>query len=318
MTGVGEFRGQSLEDLADPEIASRYLAKLLLRGELTLLLGAGVSMANSLPSWKELVRYCEGAVGIEVPGEADVDDVRSSTELQDAMEAVYVKLGGEGDAFRELVRKGLYDGGHVANGAYSDAVLTSMLLIAIGALVMPSRRGSVREVITLNFDDLLEWYLHLHGYRTQSVSKFPVYLRSDVDLTVFHPHGFLPLVKGYESSDWIVLRYSEFVARLAGTGGEAWARHMTGILSTKRLLALGTSMGDIDIDVQLAKARAEHSDESLPAGFVVGAGIGEWKSRQLIGAGLVPVSLEDHDAIPTFVLEVCRRAAALDGGRNIG
>lgn len=311
MTGLGEFRGQSLEDLTEPEIATRYLAKLLLRGELVLLLGAGVSMANSLPSWKGLVRHCESAVGIDSPTATEDGDTRSSAELQEAMEEVSDRLADD-DRFRDLVREGLYAGADIADGTYSDDALRSMLLIAIGALVMPSQRGSITEIITLNFDDLLEWYLHLHGYRTQSVANFPVYLRSDVDVTIFHPHGFLPLTNEYESTDWMVFRYSEFVARLAETKGKAWSRHTTSMLSTKRLLALGTSMGDIDIDVQLVAARDEHTDETLPAGFVIGAGIDPKKQKHLLRAGLVPVSLPERDAVPGFVLGVCRLAAQLD------
>jgi hypothetical protein len=308
MTNLNEFHGLELEDLTDAALAGRYIAKLLIRGELALLLGAGVSMSNNLPSWKGLVRNCEKAAGIASPGTSEKDDTRTAPEFLDAMEVVRDNLTSDHE-FLEAVQQGLYTEQQLGDGTYDDTVLQSMLLIAIGALVMPSARGSIPTVITLNFDDLLEWYLRVHGFSVTSVVTLPAYLRSDYDVTVFHPHGFLPLVDSQESSDWLILRHSEFVARLAKTSGEAWPRYLTNLFMTKRLLAIGSSMSDIDIEVQLAQAHKEHPDEGLPHGFVVGDQIVDAKQKQLLRAGLVPVSLGDRTEIPGFILGICRQAA---------
>jgi hypothetical protein len=308
MTGPAEFRGQELEDLAEPAIATRYLARLLVRGELALLLGAGVSMSNDLPSWKGLVRNCERSVGIALPSDDEDSDPRTAAQLLEAMEAVRVRVGSN-DELLQLVQHSLYTPTQIGDGTYADGALQSMLLIAIGALVMPSARGSIRDVITLNFDDLLEWYLRLHGFSATSVTTFPTYLRSDYDVTVFHPHGFLPLVDNREATNWLVLRHSEFVARLARTSGEAWPNYLTSLFMTKRLLAIGSSMSDIDIEVHMAAAHKEHPGGGVPTGFVVGAKIDEAKQNQLLQAGLVPISLGHRDEVPAFILGICRQAA---------
>lgn len=308
MTGLAEFRGQELEDLAEPAMATRYLARLLVRGELALLLGAGVSMSNDLPSWKGLVRNCEQEVGIAWPTADEEDDPRSAAQLLEAMETVRDSVDSD-ERLLELVQRGLYTATQLETRTYADEALQSMLLIAIGALVMPSARGSIRDVITLNFDDLLEWYLRLHGFSVTAVTAFPTYLRSDYDVTVFHPHGFLPLVDNHEATNWLVLRHSEFVSRLARTSGEAWPSYLTSLFMTKRLLAIGSSMSDIDIEVHMAAAHKEHPRGGVPTGFVVGANIDEAKQKQLLKAGLVPVSLGHRDEVPSFILGICRQAA---------
>jgi hypothetical protein len=310
MTTLNEFHGLQLEDFTEKPVATRYIAKLLIRGELALLLGAGVSMSNALPSWKRLVRNCEKAVGITSPGDTENDDPRKAPDFLEAMEAIREKLD-TGEQFLSTVQQGLYTEDQLRNGTYDNSALQSMLLIAIGALVMPSARGNIPTVITLNFDDLLEWYLRVHGFSVTSVTKLPAYLRADYDVTVFHPHGFLPLVDSREATDWLVLRHSEFIARLARTNGEAWPHYLTSLFMTKRLLAIGSSMSDIDIEVELAAAHKEHPDEGLPHGFVIGDQITELKQKQLLKAGLVPVSLDDKHDIPGFILGICRQAADL-------
>src|ERR1035437_7294833 len=53
------------------------------------------------------------------------------------------------------------------------SILRNDLLIALGALLMGSKRGSVTEVLNVNCDDVLNWYLALHGFDTQVVTRLP-------------------------------------------------------------------------------------------------------------------------------------------------
>jgi hypothetical protein len=183
------------------------------------------------------------------------------------------------------------------------------MLIAIGALVMASARGSIGDVFTLNFDDLLEWYLELHGFKTQVVSEFPAYLRGDVDVTLFHPHGFLPLLSSaHPASEWLVLSHQELVQRLAAGADSPWPTLLGSRFLTKRFLAVGTSMNDLDIDVHLARARA--AIDKGPLGFVVDVGISKDRQEELMEVGLVPVVLDAYDEIPDYLLRICRKAAA--------
>jgi hypothetical protein len=301
---LGPYRGMDLKQLAEPRMAQKLLARLLRRGELVLFLGAGVSSASKLPTWEKLVERCEVEVGLPSPKS------RSTAELMDAMEQVNDKVD-DAAKFRELVRRNLYPDVMLSAGTYPDSILQQELLIALGALVMPSRRGAVRDVITLNFDDLLEWYLRLHGFTTQSVPDFPVYLRSDIDVVVYHPHGFLPL--DGDPTDWLVLTHQEFIKRIAKTDGQPWRELMVNTFLTKRVLAIGTSMNDLDMGIYVEEAHGGSNDRT-PAGFVVTLKLPDAKRKQLLKSGMVPIELGDYGEIPGFLLGICREAARLHAG----
>lgn len=308
---ITDFDRIPIDDLQRPHLAAGYLAWKLYEQELTLLLGAGVSSAANLPRWRALVEACERSVGINPPPE---DQKRSSTELMQAIDSVRRSLeDGLGKpaaaaALLDLVQRELYGADLVAVGDYPLTVMHDPMLSALGAMVMASARGSVGEVFTLNFDDLLEWYLNLHGFRTTVVSTFPGQVRGNVDVTIFHPHGFLPLRNDvYSSSDWLVLSYSELVDRL-GDHGKPWPTLLHSRFLSKTFLAVGHGMGDTDIDIHLDRAW-KVLNRSAPLGFVVDVGVDKDRRAALLETGIVPVVLDSYDDIPEFLLGICRAAA---------
>lgn len=303
---MSDYDDHPLPGLAKPDLAAQHLAELLSLKELTLLIGAGVSASAGLPDWQKLVEGCEAELGLDSPPD------RSATELMRAIDRVERQLKKSGLPLEigGLVRQNLYTDEQLSANTYPLDILSNRMLIALGALVMASARGSIGDIITLNFDDLLEWYLHLHGFRTQVISEFPVDLRGNVDVAVFHPHGFAPLVtEAHEGSDWLVLSYQDLVKRLAAGAEEPWPTLLASRFMTKRILIVGTSMSDLDIDVILARARAVKR-HSGPLGYYVAKGISADRAEELIEANIVPVSLESYDAIPDFLLKICQLAAA--------
>jgi hypothetical protein len=301
---LSDFEGFSLRDLMDPAHAQAYLGLLLNQRKLALLLGAGVSAGAGLPSWTELVQGCEAAVGL-----ASSPD-RSTQDLMRAIDTVRRQLNQQGRSgdLPDLIRENLYSEDYRTAGDYPTSIMQNPMLIAIGALVMASSRGSVGDVFTLNFDDLLEWYLHLHGFSTQVVVDFPTDLSGRVDVTIFHPHGFVPLLDTrYARSDWLVLSHTEFIQRLASGPDSPWPLLLSSRFLTKRFLAVGTSMEDIEVDVHLAKARTSVSG-SGPLGFVVAAKMEEDRQEALLELGMVPVIVGRYEEVPPFLLAVCRSA----------
>lgn len=293
-----------LEHLRDPDVAAAALATYLCRGELSLLLGAGVSRGLGLPNWVELVKKCEVASGL-ADGSGE-----SSLELMSRADTARRRIEKQGRSFMDAVHEALYPAELRENGQYADSILANRLMISLGALVMSSVRGSVTDVLSLNFDDALEWYLHLHGFRTQVVQEYPAILRSDVDVRIHHIHGFLPLREEYGRSEWLVLTKKQLTARLASDAGAPWPALIGVQLMSKVLLAVGSSMSDIDLDVVFERAGAA-VDGARPLGFVVGVDLTEARQTEMLELGLVPVALAQVDEIPSLLLEICQRAAAV-------
>lgn len=278
------------------EAAAAELAGYLRKGQLALLLGAGVSQGLRLPNWQRLVELCEEACSITPD---------PSLDLMKRMDVVRRSRKKSGD-FNSLVHAALYsDLGDVK--VYPDTLLQNRMLIALGALVMSSVRGSVTDVLTLNFDDVLDWYLHLHGFKTQVVTDLPNLVSASVDVRMLHLHGFLPLSPRFEASDWLVLTHDDLTKRLSPAGG-AWSTTISAMLHGKILVSVGTSMNDMDIDVQIRHTH-ELVDGKRPTGYVLNRGISEDQAEAMEEWGLVPVSFENYEDVPEFLLNVCQRAA---------
>lgn len=302
---LSDYDSLMLPDFMEPNIAEEYLAEHLRQGTVALMLGAGVSVSTGLPRWNALVEACEAEVGITPPSSK-----RSARELMGAIDGVKRRLRdfGREDELLDIVRSHLYPQTFLDNGAYPDTVLQDRMLIALGTMVMSSSRGSVSQVITLNFDDLLEWYLQLHGFTTQVISDYPALLRGDVDVTVLHPHGFLPLMTDtYSKTSWLVLSHKELVNRLSDSESK-WATMLENTFLSKCFLAIGTSMQDLDVELLLAKAR--RAGRTGPLGFLIAPkSANPDHERDLLEAGIVPVPVDSNDHIPDFLLGICKKAA---------
>jgi hypothetical protein len=283
-----------------------HLAGHLRSGQVTLLLGAGVSMGLGLPSWGDLVCNCEAAAKVAV---GDAEDTAEGFMVR--MDIVRREVNDE-ERFLELVRIGLYGAELVEEGTYDVEKLTALpMLNALGALTMSSARGSVAEVYTLNFDDVLDWYLHLHGFRTQTICDLPTLVGAAADVRIFHMHGYLPLNEHHQNSETIVLTRRDFVKRLAEDSSAPWPALIAGNLLSKILLVVGTSMSDIDMAMLLERAKKVVAG-TRTLGFVVGANMSAAKCDDIIEAGLVPITLASHEAVPVYLLSICQRAAEFD------
>src|SRR5258706_12337035 len=176
--------------------SQRFLGSTLRAGSLALFLGAGVSKPLGLPDWPTLISRVATRAGLTLDA-STIADAKSSRVAMDSVES--------SNAFPEyskLVHDALYDG-----LTFTDDIVTQKLLVAIGALTMSSRRGSVRTVVTLNFDDVLEQYWSIHGYSWQLVTGLPTLLQ-ETDVTMYHPNGYLPLIGA--SSDFLVFSERSF------------------------------------------------------------------------------------------------------------
>jgi hypothetical protein len=117
------------------------------------------------------------------------------------------------------------------------------MLSAIGSLVMSSRRGYVANVVNFNFDDLLEIFLEFHGFVTDSVFK-DRHWAGNHDVTIYHPHGFLPLDKRHPSSDDITLGTDDYLTVMLPDARNLWRPLLQTFLRTHTFLHIGLSGKD--------------------------------------------------------------------------
>lgn len=300
------------EQLTDASRAGAVLSRLLCRGELILLLGSGVSSDMGLPDWSGLVQRCASEVGVD----GDWTSIRTSSELMAAIDTIRRRSGLSKPDMKAAIRRALYgelldDGGE---SVYTQDVLANPLLSALGAMLMRSARGSTAEVFTLNFDDVLEWYLDVHGFSAQVVSELPHLSRGDVDVHLYHIHGFLPLVSKYELSSWMIFSQEELEDRLAKSSDCPWEALLLDRVYSKVVLAVGTSMRDIDLSVTLKRAGVV--TETRPFGFVIRTPSEDADEEidmrdQLLERRLIPITLDGYGAVARFLLNICQRAARL-------
>ena len=155
-----------------------------------LFLGAGVSMSAKMPSWSKLLKNLMEEVKM-LKG----DSLKAFTELDthiysecgdsNLIMARYletaIKLGDNNAYFMQLIQKNLYSEEHKSD------LLTDL------ALVVKARK--VDEIITYNFDDILEQELVNNGLKESthftSISR-DAEVTDHNNLPIYHVHGIIP------------------------------------------------------------------------------------------------------------------------------
>lgn len=281
------------------DLAATALADFLINGSLALFIGAGASKNRGLPLWWELVKKCANDANIK----GNKIDKNTNTEtLRQIMEKVKDSINNDED-YLEIVKKNLYS-------RFDDKmnVISEKLLIAIGALLMKSKRGNISEIITLNFDDILEWYLGLHGFSTNVVIDLP-YLKNDSDVTIFHRHGFIPYKSNkIKKSNTIV--FDEYSYDENYSEDNEWNRLIFQILNTKIVIFLGLS-GNDPIFRKILIPSKKNLEKFRPTGF--------WLSKKreknlkdndyFKKRNIVLLTFSKYDDIHLFLLKICQIAS---------
>jgi len=195
------------------EYHSKKLSRHLQDGELTLVCGAGVSVAAGSPTWPVLLNeLLSNLIRRKLPdGPSEAEDRKKLAHFYQEyfspsalVVAQYLK-NGFGDDFLETVRRALY----------AAAPNSSDLLDAIVDLCRPQRsRESLNSIITFNFDDLIEFNLELNH-----IKHCPIFSEGHKadrsELPIYHVHGYLPRTGAISSQHTIVFSedayHSQFI-----------------------------------------------------------------------------------------------------------
>ncbi len=287
-------------DFADRDQLTDYLAHQLVHGRMALVLGAGISKPFGLPEWDELILQLFATQGETPP---------TDTAKRQAQFFRLKFFKGNVAGFLDELHKVLYAN---ANPDFASLRVKSTLA-AIGSLVMASRRGNASDVITFNFDDLLEIYLQYHGFVTASVFR-PFHWSQSADVTVYHPHGLLPVDPTQERSDDVVFDQTSFSA-IVGKDSDPWRQTALTILRRKTCLFLGLSGRDDNLDSMMNECKEQHAsrDENTAYwGITFSTQDNQvartiWQDR---GVFYQQIADYDHD-LPGFLFSICQKAAKI-------
>lgn len=213
----------------DDVLLTPFLSELLYNSKLCIVLGSGISKPFGSPSWDELIQNMQSDIGItDIPG----------TDNKTKAETIRLKIDNI-DQYKELIKKHLYN-----NTDFSlETLQQNKTLAAISSLIMSSIRGNVTDVVTLNYDDILERYLKYHGFKVTSKSQFPFW-NSRCDIRISHPHGYLPSLPTEPDSDFIVLDKKSY----NDTRIEIWHTELLPIFLKNFCLFIGLSDSDDNLD----------------------------------------------------------------------
>lgn len=174
-----QMRRETLRQIAsDRDSTTRFIATEIIQMRARWILGAGFSVSAGLPDWKRLVDNAFKVLNVTPP--SGLSPVAASTEL-------YNRLNQNEDAFAETIRDALYMGITDLEGR----MRTNATLGQLGEIVKHMRNAGPVQIVSFNFDTLLEMFLEtvcqLRVASSDDISAF-----EDHDVTVYHPHGVLP------------------------------------------------------------------------------------------------------------------------------
>lgn len=165
------------------------------KGNISLLLGAGVSCSAGLPNWKTLLNSLYANFVNKIFNNDIVDN--------DTIEAItnkFIKINNNSTlAVARYLKAGLSQKDDdalfisaVKEALYSSQRTSSSLIESVTNLCIPKRSGAkVKSIITYNFDDLIEESLNKVKLEYKTIYKDEEQHDSD-ELPIYHVHGFIP------------------------------------------------------------------------------------------------------------------------------
>lgn len=215
------------------------LSKFLNGGHLGLFLGAGASKAIRLPDWNEFV------ISICTKELSPFDSTKSYTnaDLKELISRVKDKYDEDEDEYLKIVKTHLYN-----KVKFNFKLAKKDLLIALSSLMVGSQRGTIKNVVSLNFDSVLEWYLSILGLSVNVITKTQL-LQTAADVNITHIHGFLPYDASYGENTTIIFSSQDFENRLV-SDYDYWKDYYIEFFRRHIFLSIGVSAASLLQDVR--------------------------------------------------------------------
>ena len=289
------MKKKTVSSLATPPDEKKRLIANANRGGMTLVLGAGISIASHVPGWNALAKavWEERFPDKKSPWSGE-NNFQSPLTIPQFLPMVFelVFRNMEEEKFKALLKKHLYKSvAYPLRAGISNWSNNSLAIIA-EAIVQEfgqDRERGIDSVITLNADDLLEQAVHfvagIDGQFPIKIDPIKVYARSmhsfvgaplRQSIPVYHIHGFLPSdreVKYLDSYDhMLIFTDTQYWATSASSFSFA-NRVMSHALAEGRCVFIGLSMTDINLLRWMGLRSYEEDQDMIAASKAKGFGI---------------------------------------------
>ena len=317
-------------------LASIRLSRKFYNGSLMLVLGSGVSAGVKFPQWAELIKRCASDENVLV--KEGMDLYCSEQESKEALKAdkyvkdnefsfekalsIMGKVRNKFDDYRDYlihVRKCLYRDVDFTNRPYE--IMQDETLLTIGSLVSQSVNGRIKNIVTYNFDGVLEWYLAMQGFKVQVITS-PEQLLEDADVRIYHPHGYLPVECSFwdwekEMSDFLIFDKKSYWQRMKITEINTWMFQLFNLFMSKQVIFHGLSGDDWSLNMLCSEV-----NEKLPKSDKNRFYVGYWLLKEPDSSkhnnireefvneyGCMPLFFPDHIDKSLFLLQLRQRVA---------
>lgn len=164
-------------------------------GNISLLLGAGVSCSAGLPDWETLLNSLYANLVNKI--------FNNTTVNNDTIKAItnkFIEINNSSTlAIARYLKAGLSSKDNdavfvsaVKNALYTSQRTSSSLIKSIRKLCIPKSSGAkVKSIITYNFDDLIETSLSEVELKYKTIYRDEEQYESH-ELPIYHVHGFIP------------------------------------------------------------------------------------------------------------------------------
>lgn len=239
----------SFASLARPEV-SALIERFGSRGEMTLIVGAGVSMEAGLPSWRALIERLLARVAKDnsrLRSAALRDEwIAQTLHGEDLLAAAATVEALASAGLDEILPEALY--GSDGASSYEPGPIADEIAR------LRSQLGDELMLLTTNYDELIERALRRHGFRRGAIRSY-VQRREPAAgvVPVTHLHGFA----GRGAKPRRLVLTEEHYHRMQR--GSSWQeRLVTDRLASSNCLFIGTTLTDPNLIRYLYGYRKQH------------------------------------------------------------
>ncbi len=162
-------------------------------GRVSLFLGAGVSIDAGLPPWQELLKgvfQSQNEVPYAYVSDTNMEAILEACDNSNIVAGRYAYNGfADGDKYRNRIKKVLY----------KTKKSSSDLVNAVCEAIVDDSGRKISNVVTYNYDDLIENRLDEMGYKEYN-SVYGKNRDTSKRLQIYHVHGMIPQRKTIEST----------------------------------------------------------------------------------------------------------------------